>query len=222
MRSLSVIFILCLSFILISINEVYFGFVLLLLTFITVIKYAASSPYGDMSKTQEEIKGAIIQARKEVEVDINYLSYPEQIAMKEKYRQQGIKDRARERAQRKSKAKRFRRFYHPINTCSSSCSSGNDDFILTSPQNDMFEHDDDYFIHKTVSENDVIEETYVNPTTGMIMIGGIGGIDAGGHVWGESDSFNDSFSDSTSSFDDTTFSSFDDSYDTFTTDEGEW
>jgi len=221
MRSLSVIFILCLSFILISINEVYLGFVLLLFTFITVIKYAASSPYGDMSKTQEDIKDAIIQARKEVKVDINYLSYPEQIAMKEKYRQQGIKDRARERAQRKSKAKRFKRFYHPINTCSSSCSSGNDDFILTCPQKDMFEHDDGYFIHKTLNENDAIEETYVNPTTGMIMIGGIGGIDAGGNLWGQSDLFDDSFSDSFSSIDDS-FSSFDDSNDCFSSGMDDW
>jgi len=37
---------------------------------------------------------------------------------------------------------------------------------------------------KTVS----LEHTYTNPATGLLMIGGLGGVDAGGNLFGQSNS----------------------------------
>jgi len=219
MKSFSVIIILSTALLLISKGQVYLGFVLMLFTFFTVIKFAASSVYGDFSKTAEEIK-AIVKSRKKV--DINYLSYPEQIALKEEYRQQGIKDRERMRANRKLKSKRTRRIHHSTSNLDV-LFDGNDwddNLIVSTSTDDVFANDDNYYIDNTICNTDAIEETYVNPTTGMIMIGGIGGIDAGGHFWCESDSFDDSFSDSFSSIDDSF--SLDDSSDCFSTGMDDW
>ncbi len=99
--------------------------------------------------------------------------------------------------------------------------------------------DDDIGLSTSIENTfDEIETTYVNPATGLPMIGGIGGVDAGGNVWG-SDSMSDMHSaidnnsmfsddltsttdsfdsfDSSSSIDDSfgtddSFSSFDDSF----------
>jgi hypothetical protein len=210
MKSLSVIFILFIALMLITKGEVYFGFVVLLFTFFTAIKSAASSPYGDFSKTAEEIN-AIVQSRKKGDVDIDYLSYPEQLAMKEQQRQQGIRDRARERAKRKSEAKRVRRVYYTDSNTDDLC---DDNLIFSVSPEGAFSNNDDYFVDSTITNDAAIEETYINPSTGMIMICGIGGIDAGGHFWGESDSFDNSITDC--------FSSLDDANDCFTNTMDEW
>jgi hypothetical protein len=100
--------------------------------------------------------------------------------------------------------------------------------------------DDDIGLSNSIDNSfDEIETTYVNPATGLPMIGGIGGIDAGGDVYGSdlmsdmhsgidsSSMFSDDLTSSTDSFDsfdssssisddsfgtDDSFSSFDDSF----------
>jgi len=214
MKSLSVIFILSVALILIAKGQVYFGFVVLLFTFFSVIKLAASSPYGDFSKTAEEIK-AIIQSRKKVDVDIDYLSYPEQVAMKEQQRQQGLRDRARERAKRKSEAKRVRRVYLPVENNIVSVDDSWDDSVLPSFSEGNLDNEYEPFIQPLISNNSTFfEEVVVNCSTGLVMVGGIGGIDSGGHCWGQSDSFDNSINDCFSSLDDSC-NFFDDASDSF-------
>jgi hypothetical protein len=198
MRSLGVILVLIFSFTLIVNKEVYIGFMLLLFTFITVIKYAASSVYGDFSRTAEEIKSYVKLQEKKPSFD--YLSYPEQKVVIEERRKQDVIDRKRKSAENKAQAKRTKRIYRRT--------------ASTNPSLDVW---DDYLIQEQTCNNSMpFEETYINPSTGMIMIGGIGGIDAGGNFWGQSDYFDDSFSDSFSSIDDTS-SSLNDSSDFFST-----
>ncbi len=60
-----------------------------------------------------------------------------------------------------------------------------------------------------------IETTYVNPATGLVMIGGMGGVDLEGNVWG-SDAMSDSYSSiDTSSMLSDDFTSSTDSFDSF-------
>jgi len=99
--------------------------------------------------------------------------------------------------------------------------------------------DDDIGLSTSIENTfDETETTYVNPATGLLMIGGMGGIDAGGDVYGSdlmsdmhssidsSSMFSDDLTSSTDSFDsfdssssiddsfgtDDSFSSFDDSF----------
>jgi hypothetical protein len=75
------------------------------------------------------------------------------------------------------------------------------------------------FMANPSSSNFDIEETIINPTTGLPMMGGIGGFDAGGSTWCETDSFNEpfnnSFNDSFTGISDDDTSIFDDSSDSF-------
>ncbi|MCP4987422.1 MAG: hypothetical protein GY928_15605 [Colwellia sp.] len=211
MKSLSVIFILSVALMLIAKGEVYFGFVTLLIIFFTVMKLAASSVYGDFSKTPEEIIAAV---KKHKKIDIDYLSYPEQLAMKEQQRQQRVRDRARECAKRKAKAKRLRRVYLPVE---SSCTSGDspwDDSVVPTFIEGNSDTDDDYQILQNDINSPSVEEIYVNPSTGLIMVGGMAGVDSSGHCWGQSDWDDNLSSDCFSSLDDS-FNSFDDSNDSF-------
>ncbi len=221
MKSISVIFILSVALMLIAKGEVYFGFVVLLFTFFTFIKLAASSPYGDFSKTAEEIK-AIIQSRKKVDIDIDYLSYPEQVAMKEQQRQQGIRVRARERAKRKAEAKCVRRVYLPVENKATSFDDSWDDnaVSLTSINSDIY--DDDYFFNNgVISDSDIFDGIRINPNSGLVLLGN-SLIDVGGNCIGQSDWDNNPHDDCFSSLDDICSSSFDDINDCLTNSMDEW
>ncbi len=211
MKSLSVIFILSVALMLIAKGEVYFGFVTLLIIFFTVMKLAASSVYGDFSKTPEEIIAAV---KKHKKIDIDYLSYPEQLALKELQRQQGIRDRARESVKKKAKAKRIRRVYLPVENKSASVDDSWGDSILPIFIESDSNNDEDYFSFLIETNSSPFEEIYVNPSTSLVMLGGIGGVDAGGHCWGQSDSFDNSINDCFSSLDDSC-NFFDDASDSF-------
>jgi hypothetical protein len=171
------------------------------------MKFAVSSVYGDFSKTAIEIKALVRSQRK---VDFHYLSYPEQLTEMEKRRKQGIADRKRKSAE--NKVNRTKRVYRRRGSSNTSFEVLDDDLISTNSTSRLFDNDDDFFIDSTINKHDAFEETYINPSTGMIMIGGMGGVDAGGHFWGENDSFDTFINDS--SLDDT-FSSFDESNDCF-------
>jgi hypothetical protein len=177
--------------------------------------------YGDFSKTRYEIE---LYLKSQEKPSVDYLSYPEQKIMNEKIKQQEVRNRKKKSAKNKAKAKRKVRRYKLINTRGTLFDDNafDEDVIMYSSAQIEFDNDDNYFIDETLNNSSVIvDETYVNPSTGMIMIGGIGGIDSGGHTWGEPDSFNDSFSDSFSSIDDS-FSLLDDSSDCFSTDMDDW
>jgi hypothetical protein len=220
MKLFSVILIFCVTaWLLILNNEIYLGFMLMVFTYFTLLIQAASSVRGDFSKTALEIE-QFVKSQKKVAFD--YLSYPEQLKEIEKRKAQGIRDRKRKIAANKaSRAKRTRRIYRRSDNTNTKASFVPWDDDLTPPHaiNGLFDDGDDYFIDSSISDNDAFEEIYVNPSTGLIMIGGMGGIDAGGHCWGQSDSFNDSFS--CSSFDDSS-SSFDDSSNCFSSSLDEW
>ncbi|WP_019030064.1 hypothetical protein [Colwellia piezophila] len=221
MKSLSVIFILSVALILIAKGQVYFGFVVLLFTFFTVIKLAASSPYGDFSKTAEEIK-AIIQSRKKVDVDIDYLSYPEQVAMKEQQRQQGFRVRARERAKRKAEAKCVRRVYLPVENNIVSVDDSWDDNTLfsTSISRGLYD-DDDFFNNGVISDSDIFDGIKINPNSGLVLLGN-SLIDVGGNCIGQSDWDNNPHDDGFSSLDDICSSSFEDINDCLINSMDEW
>jgi len=182
MKSLSVIFILSVALIFIAKGEVYFGFIVLLFTFFTVIKLAASSVYGDFNLTATEIR-AIVQSRKKV--DIDYLSYPEQLAMKEQQRQQGIRDRARERAKRKAEAKRVRRVHLPVGNNIVSVDDSWDDNTLFSTSISRGLYDDDYFFNNgVISDSDIFDGVRINPNSGLVLLGN-SLIDVGGNCIGQ-------------------------------------
>ncbi len=220
MKSLSVILFLCFSFVLIANNQVYFGFVILIFTFLTVIKFAASSVRGDFSKTADEIKPAV---KKKQKIDINYLSYPEQLVMLEEIKQQAARDRATERAKRKVRVKQPRRVYIPVQNSDVSYDAFSDDDVLPMLFNNDTDNYHENFINPSLALNSApFEEVYVNPATGLPMLSTgcsvmAAAVDVGGNLWGQSDLFNDSFSDSFSTIDDS-ISSFDESNDCFSTD----
>jgi hypothetical protein len=138
----------------------------------------------------------------------HYLSYPEQLIMIEERKKQGIKERKRKSAKNKAKARRISR----RTDNNTSFDAWDNDLISTNSTSSLSDNDDVIFIDETTTDIDSFEETYINPSSGMIMIGSIGGIDAGGNVWGQSNSFDDLSSDSHSSIEDS-FNSFDDSID---------
>jgi len=219
MKSLSVIFILSVALIFIAKGEVYFGFIVLLFTFFTVIKLAASSVYGDFNLTATEIR-AIVQSRKKV--DIDYLSYPEQLAMKEQQRQQGIRDRARERAKRKAEAKRVRRVHLPVGNNIVSVDDSWDDNTLFSTSISRGLYDDDYFFNNgVISDSDIFDGVRINPNSGLVLLGN-SLIDVGGNCIGQSNWDNNPHDDCFSSLDDICSSSFDEINDCFTNCMDEW
>ncbi|MGK0270786.1 MAG: hypothetical protein ACI88H_001436 [Cocleimonas sp.] len=220
MKSLSVIFILSIALMLIAKGEVYFGFIVLLFTFFTAIKSAASSSYGDFSKTAEEIN-AIVQSRKKGDVDIDYLSYPEQLAMKEKQGQQRIRDRVRVRAKRKAKANRIRRVYLSVenNRIPGSDSLDDDTLMPTFISSDLYS-EDDFFNNDVIIDSEIFDWIRVNPSTGLPLLGN-SGIDVAGHCIGQS-YLDDNLSNDCFSLLNDSFSSCDDTNDYFTNSMDEW
>lgn len=220
MKSISVIFTLSVAILLIVKGEVYSGLVLILIIFAIIIKLAASSVFGDFSKTAVEIKAIV---KKQKKVDIDYLSYPDQLAMKKKYKQQAIRDRAKERDSRKNKTKRMRKTRLPFGSNNPSVAHPWDaESIFSVSIISDSDSNDDYLIHEPSCNNSMPSEgIVVNPSTGLVMLCGIGGIDTGGHVWGESNSVENSINGCCTSIDDS-FSSFDDTYNCIVSSMDEW
>ena len=95
-----------------------------------------------------------------------------------------------------------------------------------SPSSAFDDEDDDFWRHRHQSHEDASDSFHsINPTSGLPMIDGIGGIDIAGNPYGTdsshwddysmsgSSTMDDSFTSSSSSFDDTfSSSSFDDSF----------
>jgi len=213
MKLFSVILIFCVTACLLILNsEIYLGFMLMAFTYLTLIIQAASSVRGDFSKTAIEIKQHI---KSQAKVDFDYLTYHEQLAVIEERRKQGVADRKRKSAAKNIKAKRARRLYRRSDNTNSSFDTWDDDFTTPHAINGVFD-DDDYFIDTTIDDSSSFEMPIINVSTGLPIAmlsngcSGMAGVDVGGHMWGESDSFDNSINDSFSSFDDS-FSSFDDS-----------
>lgn len=203
MKSLGVVLLFVAGLFFFTQGEIYFGCVSLSMGLLSLFTVALSSPYGDFSKTAKEIKEGVAHQRK---IDSSYLSYPEQRALKEKQERQRI-------VSGKFNAMQRQRVNAQRVALGSTCvGSSLDDIHETT---DVFVSDSSMPIFSDNCQMP-IEEIYVNPTTGQPIIcgmGGMGGIDAGGHVWGEPDSFSSS---------NDTFSSFDDSNDSFSSITGEW
>ncbi len=182
---------------------------LFIFIYLTVIKYIASSPYGNFSKTTFEIE-ALIKSQKKV--DFDYLSYPEQLIEIEKRKAQGVRDRKKKSAENKAKAKRVRHKYLQAHNTTSSFNAW-DDLTLAHSASNLFNDDDDYFIDTTIGDSDSLEMPKTNPTTGFVMLSNTSsaGLDAGGCFFGEIPSLDDSINGSFSSIDDS-FSSFDDAF----------
>jgi len=218
MKLVSMIFVVVVACVLIANGEIYLGFMLIVFTYLTIIKLAASSVYGDFNKTAMEIKR---YTRSQINIDFDYLPYHQQLAVIEERKNQGIKERKRKRAINKARAERRKHLNHPasINAAILHDVNWDDDLTSASSTNDLFESDDDFFINNTISDSDGFEMPIFNPSTGLPMLssgcsGMGGGVDVGGNMWGETDSFDNSINDCFSSFDDS-FGSFDDTSDSF-------
>lgn len=211
-KLISVLFGGYLSFALITQGEFYAGMLVFISTYAFTLKLAATSICGDLSKTA---KGIVEKRNNSVTYSRN-LPTKERLALRAEYRRQGTQFIETGRVGHSPRAKYKKHQQHAIVAATlTSCSTGVD---TSPPPMDIANDSDDNVINAPLELTSLsTDDMAVNPTTGLPMMGGMGGVDSSGHFWGETDSF---MSDSLSSFDDSS-SSFCDS-DSFGCDMADW